>query len=157
MHALSTMWFWVVEHLKREFWDHKHRKQVKNDLPPLDIHVKLILAPSGYGPTSLFTTLAPCSSSTDSRDGGTSTVKFILLFLVGDFWKSTRHRYTPASSLRTFFTRNPDGTESWLKCAFDLKTSSSAQWIASRRPRPRASKLKRKREKKTKINDDTST
>lgn len=92
------------------------------------------------------------------------TVKLIRWFLVGEFWKSTRHRYTyietmtpisygifkitwsksltPSSSKWTLSTLSPAGLDTVKKYALDPKEFESDHKSALAKERPRTSKLK---------------
>lgn len=69
------------------------------------------------------------------------TVRLTLVFLVGDFLKSTRHRYIPPSVSRTLSTVNLAGSSVYRKNALPPRTCSSAQCFAWSKDFPRESKL----------------
>jgi hypothetical protein len=70
-----------------------------------------------------------------------STVRFTLVFLVGDFLKSTRHRYIPPSDSRTLSIVNLAGSSVYRKNALPPRTCSSDQCFAWSKDFPRESKL----------------
>jgi hypothetical protein len=69
------------------------------------------------------------------------TVRLTLVFLVGDFLKSTRHLYIPPSFSRTLSTVSFAGSSVYRKNARPPRTCSSAQCFAWSKDFPRESKL----------------
>lgn len=69
------------------------------------------------------------------------TVRRIWKFLVGEFLKSTRHRYVPSSSSCTELRVSEAGRAMVAKYARGPKAPGSDHWSALLKERPRTSKL----------------
>lgn len=70
------------------------------------------------------------------------TVKFTLLFLVGEFLKSTLQRYTPSSLCRILSITSVAGFVDGLNRARVPNIDGADQYLASLKARFRTSKLK---------------